>query len=168
MQKANVFDTIENENIQQRNIESMQKIKFITTSFADLTDKYSYHGLGVKDKLFTPIENMDADSSLRFGKEGGEMTNYRVKTQLGELPLPTMPARYAAGVSDTDIDSELKGFSELPRDSRSSIPIDCTLYNRSFQLFSRENGIPEPNPVTSVEPFNLFGPRGGYATRLDD
>ncbi len=162
------FDIMESEQIYRNALQSNQKLKFLTTNFEDLNeakDKYNYHGINIKGKLFVPSEDINAESLLKFGIEGNQNTNFRVKTQLGQLPLLTMPYRYGAADGDLAIENELRDYTHL-RDTKGSIPFECNLFDRSFSVFSKE--VPHLDPINGIESVANFGPRGGYPTRLDD
>jgi hypothetical protein len=166
---SKAFDVLESDQIYRDQLQSMEKLKFMTTSFKDLQDaksEYNYHGIDIKGKLFVPSEDIQDETSLKYGMEGNSNTNYRVKTQLGQLPLPTMPSRYNKADGDTGVENQLMRDTVTPRDLKSAIPYECGLYNRTFNIFS--NDMPSVSPVNGVEKYEQFGPRGGYPTRLDN
>ena len=82
--------------IQRRNYDNDKKLKFMTTNHVDLLEakeKLNFYGMTIRDHLFVPSEEIDKDSFLRYGKDGGVMTNYNIKNIFGQLPLATMPNR---------------------------------------------------------------------------
>lgn len=155
------IDQIDSIELEKREDQSVAKLKFVTTNYLDSN---SWYGINIRDTLFTPSESIQEDSQLRYGIEGNVNTNYRVKTQLGQLPLPTMPYRYGSTEGDINIENELLNFDDL-RDRKGGIPLECTLYNRSFSIFG--NDMESPNPIKGVESDQDFGPRGGYPSRFD-
>ena len=153
--------------MQQEQLDNSKKLKFITTNHIDLLeakDKLNFYGMTIKDKLFVPSENMDSDSFLRYGKNGGIMTNCNVKNEYGQLPLPTVPSKYQLSHGDVDIEDSMRFLIESNR--KSCHPIEKDFHNRSFYLFDDKLGIETPNPIKSIEAPELFGPRGGISSRF--
>lgn len=153
--------------IQQRNEDNAKKLKFITTNHIDLLEakeKLNFYGMTIKDKLFVPSENIDGDSFLRYGKNGGVLTNCNTKNIFGQLPVPTMPARYQSSHGDVVIEDSIR-LNKLHNNRNSCNPHDNFYHDRSFYIFDDKNGIETPNAVKSVETKD-FGPRGGINSRF--
>lgn len=151
--------------VQQKNVENGKKLKYVVTNFQDLADakeKLNYYGMTVKDRLFVPGENMDGDSFLRYGKNGGIMTNCNVPNEYGQLPFPTMPSRYQLAHGDVVIEDSIRNLHEINKNSCN--PRESSYYQRHFYIFDDKNGVETPNAVKSVESKD-FGPRGGVPTR---
>ena len=89
---------------------------------------------------------MDDESKLKMGVSGGQLTNCRVRHELGELPLPTMPARYQLYHGDVSIEDSMRNF--VGTNKKSCNPKDEQFYNRSFYTFE---GIEKPDAMKSVE-----------------
>jgi hypothetical protein len=139
-------------DIQQRNYSNNKSLKFVTTTFRDIFDaekQSNYFSIDIKDQLFTPASLMDDDSNLKYGATGNSITNMRVKTQLGELPLPTMPSRYQSYHGDVVIEDTMRNFLEINKQSCN--PRDTQFYNRSFYIFNSDQCIEVPDPMKSVE-----------------
>lgn len=152
--------------ITQKNTDNMKKLKFVTTNFADLLDakeQLNFYGMTIKDKLFVPAESMDKDSDLKYGETGNVLTNCKTKQGLGQLPLPTIPARYQLFHGDVDIEDSIRNLSDNTKNSCN--PRDTEYYKRSFALFDDSLGIETPDATKSIET-SEFGPRGGVATRF--
>ena len=152
--------------IMQKNTDNMKKLKFVTTNFADFLDAkntLNFYGMTIKDKLFVPAESMDKDSDLKYGETGNVLTNCKTKQGLGQLPLPTIPARYQLFHGDVVIEDKMRNLSDNTKNSCN--PRDTEYYNRSFYLFNDDLGIETPDATRSVEP-PKFGPRGGLPTRF--
>lgn len=153
--------------MQQQSDDYSKKLKFITTNHIDLLearDKLNFYGMTIKDKLFVPAEKMDQNSFLRYGKTGGILTNPNIKNEYGQLPFPTVPGKYQLSHGDVEIEDSIRYLIEPNR--KSCHPIEKDFHNRSFYLFDDKLGIDTPNPLSSVESPELFGPRGGVSTRF--
>ncbi len=153
--------------IRQKNEANSTKFKFITTNHIDLLeakDKLNFYGMTIKDKLFVPSENIDEDSFLRYGKTGGVLTNPNIKNIFGQLPVPTMPARYQSWHGDVTIEDSMR-INPLPNNKNSCNPHDASYYDRSFYIFNDKLGIETPKAINSVETHD-FGPRGGISSRF--
>lgn len=153
--------------IQQKNEDNAQKLKFVTTNHIDLLEakeKLNFYGMTIKDKLFVPSDSIDGDSFLRYGKTGGVLTNCNVKNVFGQLPVPTMPARYQSWHGDVVIEDSIR-INPLPNNKNSCNPHDINYHNRSFYIFDDKSGIETPKAINSVETQN-FGPRGGISSRF--
>lgn len=153
--------------IQQKNEANATKFKFVTTNHIDLLeakDKLNFYGMTIKDKLFVPSENIDQDSFLRYGKTGGVLTNPNIKNIFGQLPIPTMPARYQSWHGDVTIEDSMR-INPLPNNKNSCNPHDTSYHNRSFYIFNDQLGIETPKAINSVETHD-FGPRGGISSRF--
>ena len=172
LNKARDFNRTRDDScaIQRRNYDNDKKLKFITTNHIDLLeakDKLNFFGMTIKDNLFVPSEDMDKDSFLRYGKSGGIMTHCNIKNIFGQLPMPTMPAKFQTGhgnLSKKDEDMRfplLQGISN----KQSCNPRDSDYEKRSFYIFNDKIGIEEPKPIRSIETSN-FGPRGGLSSRF--
>jgi hypothetical protein len=153
--------------IQSKDESNAKKLKFITTNHADLLDakeKLNFFGMAIKDHLFVPSEQIDEDSSLRLGKTGGFSTQCKAKSDFGQLPLPTMPARYQLAHGDIKVEDELRINPTAPN-KQSCNPRDTEYFKRSFYIFDDNKGIETPNALKSVETKD-FGLRGGLNTRF--
>jgi len=153
--------------IQTKDESNAKKLKFITTNHSDLLDakeKLNFFGMTVKDQLFVPAENIDSDSNLRLGKTGGVSTNCKAKNEFGQLPFPTMPARYQLAHGDIGKEDELRINPGVPN-KQSCNPRDTEYFKRSFYIFDEKTGIEIPDATKSVETKD-FGPRGGLNTRF--
>ena len=156
--------------LQQRNDDNNKKLKFITTNHIDLLEakeKLNFYGMTIKDHLFVPSEDVDKDSFLRYGKDGGVMTHCNIKNVFGQLPMPTMPSKFQTGHGNLDQKVEDMRFPLLQGISNKSscIPGDNEYEKRSFYIFDDKLGIEEPKPIRSVE-IPEFGPRGGIPSRF--
>lgn len=148
---STIYDQCE---IQRHAGDNSQKLKFMTTNFTDLenANKYStFFGLYRQDGLYTP------NSSNINAIANSELTNQRVKTQLGQLPLPTMPGKYFQNAyGDPEIESTIRtGISTY--DGKPCIP---SFYNRHFQIFP--DSATSHLPINSVENYD----RGGKSSRV--
>ena len=116
----------------------------------------SIFGLGIKDGLYTPSEKIDDETELWKS----ELSNPRVKTQLGALPMPTMPAKYMQNsYGDSNAENELRiGVSTY--DGKPCNPKETSLQDRTFQIFTDDS--PLPKPILSVEDYT----RSGVASRV--
>jgi len=156
--------------IQRRDYDNTKKLKFITTNHIDLLEakeKLNFYGMTIKDHLFVPSEEIDKDSFLRYGKDGGVMTHCNIKNIFGQLPLPTMPAKFQTGHGNLNYVSEDIRFPHLPpiSNKQSCNPRESEYQQRTFYIFNDKLGIEEPKPVRSVE-ITDFGPRGGAPSRF--
>jgi hypothetical protein len=152
--------------VQQQTVENGKKLKYVITNFQDLADakeKLNFYGMTVKDKLFVPADNMDEDSFLRYGGNGGIMTNCNIRNVFGQLPFPTMPSRYQLSRGDVETEDSMRYLHEVNKNSCN--PREAEYHQRHFYIFDDKNGIETPNAVKSVEP-KEFGPRGGVSTRF--
>jgi hypothetical protein len=150
-QKPREFNKLRDDecDIKQRNFSNEKALKFVTTTFKDLMDAKqtkNFFGIDIKDQLFTPANLMDDESKLKMGVSGGQLTNCRVRHELGELPLPTMPARYQLYHGDVSIEDSMRNF--VGTNKKSCNPKDEQFYNRSFYTFE---GIEKPDAMKSVE-----------------
>lgn len=153
--------------IQQRNNDNNKKLKFITTNHIDLLeakDKLNFYGMTIRDTLFVPSENMDSDSFLRYGKTGGVLTNSNVKNVFGQLPFPTMPAKYQLSHGNIEIEDNIR-VPLLETNKQSCNPRDSKYHDRYFYIFDDAQGIDTPSAIKSVENVD-FGPRGGMSSRF--
>ena len=89
------------------------------------------------------------------------MTNCKVKNIFGQLPLPTVPAKYQTGHGNLEKEETLRFPLIYEEHKQAIIPRDEEFYKRSFYIF--EN-IEKPDALKSVETPE-FGPRGGVSTR---
>jgi len=149
---------------QQQTIgDNEKKLKFVTTNFRDLVDakqSKNFYGMTIKDSLFVPSEQMDQDSSLRQGDNGGILTQCNTKNGFGALPLPTMPSRFQMYHGDVLIEDTMRNILNTNR--KSCYPSNTDFYTRSFYIFDK---IEAPDASKSVET-DAFGPRGGWSTRF--
>lgn len=153
--------------IKQRNNDNNKKLKYITTNHLDLIeakDKLNFYGMTIRDKLFVPAEQMDSDSFLRYGKTGGIMTNPNIKNEFGQLPFPTMPAKYQLAHGNTEVEDSIR-IPLLEINKQSCNPRESNFHNRFFYIFDDSQGIDTPNAVKSVQG-QEFGPRGGFSSRF--
>ena len=160
-----MYDPCETE---QRGKENNKKIKYITTNHIDLLDakdKLNFYGMTVRDQLFVPANSINEDSFLRYGKTGGIITNSNVKNVFGQLPLPTMPAKYQTAHGNVEIEDKHVRVPLLEVNKQSCNPKESNFHNRSFYIFDDSQGIDTPNAVKSVET-KEFGPRGGVNSRF--
>jgi hypothetical protein len=119
--------------------------------------------INYSDSLFVPSEQIDLSSSLRQGgymsdSLGGQLTNVRLKTSLGQLPLPTLPSKYQSShnINEIDLEDNLR-FQDYTNSLKKNtcVPRDNTFHDRFFTIFSDD--IPLPNPLNSVENFQRAG-----------
>lgn len=117
---------------QKRNEEDGTKLKYVTTNYIDLLNghKQNWFGIALRDQLFTPAENMDGDSKLRYSP----LTNCKVRNNFGQLPIPTLPALNNSRAQDTDIES-MYMWPIHNREEKSCNPRDTQYYDRSFYVF---------------------------------
>lgn len=137
---------------------SKSKLRYVTTNFTDLVEartQHNFFGIGVRDKLFVPGEDMDKDSELRRS----QLTNCNVKNVFGQLPVPTLPSRVNAGNKDVALENQFRLVSDKLH--KSCNPKDTKYYDRHFHLFPE--GIEKPDATKSIEPFS----RVGKSTRFD-
>ena len=153
--------------IKQRNNDNTKKLKYITTNHLDLLeakDKLNFYGMTIRDQLFVPANDMDSDSFLRYGKTGGIITNPNIKNEFGQLPFPTIPAKYQLAHGNTEIEDNIR-VPLLETNKQSCNPRDSNYHDRYFYIFDDSQGIDTPNAIKSVETKN-FGPRGGVSSRF--
>lgn len=137
-------------DIKQRNYSNEKTLKFTTTTFRDLHDSNrvkNHFAIGIDDQLFVPTKYIDTYSNLLNGNSGNIMTNCNNRSELGELPLPTMPSRYQLFHGNVDIEDKMRNMIDINKTS--SNPRDTMYYNRSFYLFNE--CVDKPNPLDSVE-----------------
>lgn len=154
--------------IQQRNNDNTKKLKYITTNHVDLLeakDKLNFYGMTIKDQLFVPANNINEDSFLRYGKTGGVLTNPNIKNIFGQLPFPTMPAKYQTAHGNVEVEDKFIRVPLLETNRQSCNPKEINFHNRHFYIFDDSQGIDTPNAVKSVES-KEFGPRGGVSSRF--
>ena len=139
----------------------MKKLKFITTNFRDLLDGkdvLNFYGMASRDQLFVPADKIDTYSLLRQGESGNIITNCNIKNEYGQLPFPTMPAKYQLFHGDVGVEDYLQ-MSNVETQRKACNPNESDFYERSFYIF---DGIEKPDPTKSVEQFN----RAGITTRF--
>jgi len=154
-------------DIEQRNTSNEQKLKYMTNNYNDLIeakDKLNFYGMTIKDQLFVPSEKVDQYSFLVSGVENNILTNCRVKNEFGQLPLPTIPARYQSAHGNVDIEDTMGRLFEPHHNP--CLSRDTEYYKRSFYIFNDPN-IETPQAIKSVET-DAFGPRGGESTRFSE
>lgn len=152
--------------IQQRADDNSKKLKFVTTNHRDLVDakdNYNFFGMTIKDKLFIPSEGVDEFSNLRNGKTGTILTNCNIRNEFGQLPIPTLPARYQLYHGDVVIEDSIRNQIEMNK--KACNPKDTEYHNRHFYIFDEKRGVEVPNAVKSVNTPQM-GPRGGISTRF--
>jgi hypothetical protein len=144
---------------QYRVNEDSTKLKYITTNHLDLLEghEYNWFGIGLRDQVFVPKENMDGDSYLRYAP----MTKCRTRDNLGQLPIPTLPSLHNAHVQDTDKESNLI-WPLYDRGQKVCNPRDTDFYNRSFYLFPEMKHEAIKSVQTSIDY------RQGISTRFLD
>lgn len=153
--------------IQQRTSDNNKKLKFVTTNHIDLLEakeKLNFYGMTIRDQLFVPSEQMDGDSFLRYGKTGGIMTNPNIKNEFGQLPFPTIPAKYQTSHGNLEVEDTMR-LPLFENNRNSCNPHDMEFHKRVFGIFDDRLGIETPNAVRSVQGHD-FGPRGGVSTRF--
>jgi hypothetical protein len=151
---------------QRRGSEDTTKLKYTTTNHLDLLEghEYNWFGIGLRDHLFVPSDNMDGDSSLRYAP----LTNCRVRDNYGQLPIPTLPSLHNAHAQDTDKESKML-WPLHDRGQKVCNPKDTEYFNRSFYIFPeeiRESGELKHSPIRSVQTTNDY--RQGLSTRFID
>lgn len=146
---------------QQRNKEDMTKMKYFMTNHVDLLNghNHNFFGIGLRDQLFTPAENMDGDSYLRHAP----LTNCRVRNNFGQLPLPTLPSLANSRAQDTDLESKYI-WPLHNRERKECNPRETTFYDRSFYVFPEE--MYKHEAIKSVQKSNDY--RQGVSTRFMD
>ena len=144
---------------QKRNTEDRTKMKYFTTNHIDLLEGHTqnWFGISMRDQLFTPAENMDGDSNLRYAP----LTNCKVKNNYGQLPIPTLPALYNAHVQDTDKQAEFI-WPLHNRERGECQPRDANFHNRSWYIFPEM----KHQAIKSVQSSNDY--RQGTSTRFVD
>ena len=153
---------------QRRNLDNNKKLKFVTTNHADLLnaqEEKNFFGIAVRDQLFVPSDKINSYSELLNGKEGNKLTNPNIKTDLGQLPLTTMPYKGQVAHGNVDIENAVRPVLNINK--YSCIPKVSDYYKKSFQIFEG-TGAETPNPINSVE-YSEKGfakGRGGINTRL--
>jgi hypothetical protein len=156
----NLTSLVDDECYQQRqNMQDSSKMKYVTTNYIDLLEGHSqnWFGISMRDQLFTPAENMDADSNLRNSK----LTNCKVRNNFGQLPIPTLPALYNAHAQDTD--KESKYIWPLSNEKHGGCqPMDTNYHDRSWYIFPEM----KHQAIKSVQKSNDY--RQGTSTRFVD
>lgn len=144
---------------QKRNQEDSTKLKYVTTNHIDLLNghKQNWFGIALRDQLFTPAENMDADSQLRHGT----LTNCKVRNNFGQLPIPTLPSLANSRAQDTDIESKYI-WSQLTRERKECNPRETNFHDRSFYTFPEI----KHQAIKSVQKSTHY--RQGVSTRFLD
>jgi hypothetical protein len=104
--------------------------------------------------MYVPLDKVKEESKLRTGKN----TNMRVKTQMGELPFPTLPGKYFQNAfGNADVEKIIRtGLSTKDRLHTRHIP---DFFSRTTPIFPKEKNLPAP--IKSVETEQ----RGGIPTR---
>lgn len=152
--KNNEFNRL-NEDLcynQQKDQANNKKLKFVTTNHIDLLeakDKLNFFGIGMRDQLFVPGENIDTYSSLLNGKDGQILTNCNVKNGFGQLPVPTTPYRGQLSRGDVLIEDSIRNNIEVKKNA--CLPREADFYNRSFTIFNDKLDIQTPQAIKSVE-----------------
>jgi hypothetical protein len=152
--------------IQLRSTENNKKFKFITTNHVDLLDakqNMNFFGIGLRDQLFVPAEQIGDYSKLLNGEIGTQITNMNVKYGLGPLPLPTLPSRYQQYHGNIEVEDSFKNQYDTKKNSCN--PRETAFHNRFFYLFDDSRGVETPDASKTIEPIQ-FGPRGGIHTRM--
>jgi hypothetical protein len=152
--KNNEFNRL-NEDLcynQQKDKANNKKLKFVTTNHIDLLegkDKLNFFGIGMRDQLFVPGENIDTYSSLLNGTDGQILTNCNVKTGFGQLPIPTTPYRGQVSRGDVLVEDSIRNNIEVKKNA--CLPRDENFHNRSFTIFNDKLDIQTPQAIKSVE-----------------
>lgn len=152
--------------LQQRNNDNSKKLKFITTNHRDLIEakeNLNFFGMTTKDKLFVPSEGIDEFSKLRNGQLGGKVTNCNIRNEVGQLPIPTLPAKYQLYHGDVEVEDNMRHHLESNR--KACNPKDSNFHDRYFYIFNESKGIETPQAIKSVDTAQM-GPRGGLSTRF--
>ena len=156
----NLTSLVDDECYQQRIAsEDTKKLKYTTTNYIDLLEGHNqnWFGISMRDQLFTPAENMDGDSNLRYAP----LTNCKVKNNFGQLPIPTLPSLYNARAQDTD--KESKYIWPLNTTERKECqPSDTQFHDRSWYIFPDL----KHQAIKSVQTGNEY--RQGTSTRFVD
>ena len=141
-----------------------KKLKFVTTNYIDLLEskeKLNFFGIGVRDQLFVPGDRIDNYSDLLNGKDGGKLTNNKVRQGLGQLPLPTAPYRGQLHHGDVIKEDSIRNYIEVKKNA--CLPKDVNFEQRSFTIFDDAQGIEIPNANRSVEQTENGFNAGQYA-----
>jgi hypothetical protein len=152
--KNNEFNRL-NEDLcynQQKDQANNKKLKFVTTNHIDLLeakDKLNFFGIGMRDQLFVPGENIDTYSSLLNGTDGQILTNCNVKNGFGQLPVPTAPYRGQVSRGDVLIEDSMRNNIEVKKNA--CLPREVDFHNRSFTIFNDKLDIQTPQAIKSVE-----------------
>ncbi len=153
---------------QLKNVDNSKKLKFVTTNYADLLnaqEEKNFFGIATKDYLFVPSDKIDSYSELLDGREGNKLTNCNIKTDLGQLPLSTMPFKGQLAHGDTEKEDVLRNHINYNKYSCERKP--CEAYQYTFQVFEN-TGAEIPQPIKSVESVDsgFLNGRVGVNTRL--
>lgn len=135
---------------QRKDNDNNKKLKFVTTNHIDLLtakDKLNFFGIGIKDTLFVPGEQIDNYSDLLNGKTGGQITNCNVKNGFGPLPMLTTPYMGQSQHGDVIIEDSIRNYIEPKK--KSDLPKDNEFQDRSFAIFN--TNIESPQAIKSVE-----------------
>lgn len=148
-----------------------KKLKFYTTNFADLLDakkEDNFFGMTIKEGVFVPASEIDEYSNLINGKDGGILSNCKIKNSLGALPLPTTP--YRGQVSHGDVRIEDNKIRPIVNPKKKAcLPRDHDFEKRSFAIFDNAELIDTPNPFLSVESKDKgFQAQYGISSRFID
>jgi len=138
--------------VQLRDCQNDKKMKYITTNHRDLIDakeNYNFFSLGIQDQLFVPGEKADIHSDLLLGVNGNTMSRYRSRQNYGQLPLPTMPARFQLHHGNVDTEDRMRWEPTYNR--KSCNPKDTAYNERHFAIFNDALDIEIPQAVRSVE-----------------
>jgi hypothetical protein len=152
--KNNEFNRL-NEDLcynQQKDQANNKKLKFVTTNHIDLLeakDKLNFFGIGMRDQLFVPGENIDTYSSLLNGTDGQILTNCNVKNGFGQLPVPTTPYRGQVAHGDVLVEDSIRNNIEVKKNA--CLPREADFHNRSFTIFNDKLDIQTPQAIKSVE-----------------
>jgi outer membrane protein assembly factor BamE (lipoprotein component of BamABCDE complex) len=152
--KNNEFNRL-NEDLcynQEKDKSNQKKLKFVTTNHIDLLEakeKQNFFGIGIRDQLFVPGEQIDAYSSLINGESGSILTNCNVRNGFGQLPVPTTPYRGQVSRGDVLVEDLMRNNIEVRKNS--CLPRDTFFHNRSFYIFDDKLDIQTPQAIKSVE-----------------
>ena len=129
---------------------AQKPLKYYTTDFKNLEND---------SKDLNSFDNKSGQliSNLNFDLSNDELRYQQVKfdktcRELGELPFPTLPFRGNLNFGDIENENKVR-FPLYENDRRNSVlPRDNEYYNRSFDLFDKED-----QPSLYVEPWNPAG-----------
>lgn len=137
----------------RREEDNKQRLKHFTTNFVDLANaqvtRNNFFGIDIQDNMFVPAPQViDEYSSLVNSKNGGQLTNCKVRNGFGQLPIQA-PYRGQAAHGDVDIEDSIRIYLEPKYNS--CLPKDPEYQKRSFAIFDDSQRIETPDAQKSVE-----------------